>query len=83
MMYISDYQVVQVVCLVHKDLHEQYALECINSLASSVLSVSLDKQHSNSGKLQSSFPVSAFPVLCTYIIYCVDLPLCIPWLQRP
>ena len=45
----SGYQVVQVVCLVHSDLHNDQSLTAVNFLASSILMLTHENQ--NTGML--------------------------------
>lgn len=43
----TGYQVVQVVCLVHSDLHDEHTLNTVNFLASSILWLTQDNQQSD------------------------------------
>ena len=47
----SGYQVVQVVCLVHSDLHNDQSLTAVNFLASSILMLTHENQQQNTGML--------------------------------
>ena len=47
----SGYQVVQVICLVHSDLHNDQSLTAVNFLASSVLMLTHENQQQNTGML--------------------------------
>jgi len=48
--FLSGYQVVQVVGLVHTDLHDDQTLNAINFLASSLLWITQDVEQKTSGK---------------------------------
>ena len=52
---MAGYQVIQVVGLVHTDLHDDQTLNAINFLASSLLWITQDFEHKNSGKNLRSF----------------------------
>ena len=47
----SGYQVVQVVCLIHSDLHNDQSLTAVNFLASSILMLTHENQQQNTGML--------------------------------
>ena len=47
----SGYQVVQVICLVHSDLHSEQSLTAVNFLASSILMLTHENQQQNTGML--------------------------------
>lgn len=47
--FLSGYQVVQVIGLVHTDLHDDQTLNAINFLASSLLWITQDLEQKNSG----------------------------------
>lgn len=48
--FLSGYQVVQVVGLVHTDLHDDQTLNTVNFLASSLLWITQDFEQKNTGK---------------------------------
>ena len=48
--FLSGYQVVQVVGLVHTDLHDDQTLNAVNFLASSLLWITQDIDQKHSGK---------------------------------
>lgn len=55
MFLLSGYQVIQVVCLVHSDLHDDQTLNAVNFLASSILWLTQDTQQTGAGKTTTRY----------------------------
>ena len=66
----SGYQVVQVVCLVHSDLHNDQSLTAVNFLASSILMLTHENQQQNTGMLSGDL------LRCLAIQQILDLLIC-------
>ena len=66
----SAYQVVQVVCLVHSDLHNDQSLTAVNFLASSILMLTYENQQQNTGMLSGDL------LRCLTIQYIQDFLIC-------
>ena len=57
------YQVVQVACLVHCDLHDDYTLKAVNFLASSVVSLSQSENSGAEKKAEFAINITDFRAL--------------------